>query len=162
MRTESRDLSRSARGKWGAGLRMFTLAPLLSLAAAAAIGQQTTVVLDGNSAGGVFNGLGAVSAGASSRLLVDYPEPQRGQILDYLFKPSYGAALQRLKVEIGGDVNSTDGVQRFISTDCSMIRSSLSFTSFDRMRNSSTYTLMKIASEMINSTSKSFMPGFWA
>ena len=29
--------------------------------------------------------------------------------LDYLFKPGYGAALQHLKVEIGADVNSTDG-----------------------------------------------------
>jgi hypothetical protein len=72
-------------------------------------GQQTTVVLDGNGAGRVFDGLGAASAGASSRLLIDYPEPQRSQILDYLFKPGYGAALQHLKVEIGADVNSTDG-----------------------------------------------------
>ena len=67
------------------------------------------IVLDGNSKGRVFDGLGAASAGASSRLLIDYPEPQRSQILDYLFKPGYGAALQHLKVEIGADVNSTDG-----------------------------------------------------
>ena len=52
-----------------------------------------------------------MSAGASSRLLIDYPEPQRSQILDYLFKPNYGAALQHLKVEIGGEVNSTDGTE---------------------------------------------------
>lgn len=71
--------------------------------------QATTVVLDGASQGRVFDGLGAASAGASSRLLIDYPEPQRSDILDYLFKPGYGAALQRLKVEIGADVNSTDG-----------------------------------------------------
>jgi O-glycosyl hydrolase len=76
---------------------------------AGAYAQQTTVALDGNSKGRVFDGLGAASAGASSRLLVDYPEPQRSQILDYLFKPGYGAALQHLKVEIGADVNSTDG-----------------------------------------------------
>ena len=74
-----------------------------------AIGQQTQVVLDGNSHGRVFDGFGAASAGASSRLLIDYPEPQRSEILDYLFKPGYGAALQHLKVEIGADVNSTDG-----------------------------------------------------
>lgn len=72
-------------------------------------GQQIDIVLNGNSAGKVFDGLGAVSAGASSRLLIDYPEPERSQILDYLFKPGYGAALQHLKVEIGADVNSTDG-----------------------------------------------------
>ena len=71
--------------------------------------QDKTIVIDGRSAGRIFDGLGALSAGASTRLLVDYPEPQRSQILDYLFKPSYGAALQHLKVEVGGDVNSTDG-----------------------------------------------------
>ncbi|MBO0687674.1 MAG: galactosylceramidase, partial [Candidatus Dormibacteraeota bacterium] len=59
--------------------------------------------------GRVFDGEGALSAGASSRLLADYPEPQRSQVLDYLFKPDYGASLQVLKVEIGGDTNSTDG-----------------------------------------------------
>jgi glycosyl hydrolase family 59/glycosyl hydrolase family 59 (putative galactocerebrosidase) len=68
-----------------------------------------TVVLDGTSVGRTFDGIGAASAGASSRLLIDYPEPYRSQILDYLFKPNYGASLQHLKVEIGGDVNSTDG-----------------------------------------------------
>ena len=73
------------------------------------VAQETTVRLDGTSKGRVFDGLGAVSAGGSSRLLIDYPEPQRGAILDYLFKPGYGAALQHLKVEIGADVNSTDG-----------------------------------------------------
>jgi hypothetical protein len=68
-----------------------------------------TVTLDGNSSGRIFEGIGALSAGASSRLLVDYPEPYRSQVLDYLFKPNYGASLQHLKVEIGADVNSTDG-----------------------------------------------------
>ena len=67
------------------------------------------VVLDGASPGRIYDGIGAASAGASSRLLIDYPEPYRSQILDYLFKPNYGAALQHLKVEIGADVNSTDG-----------------------------------------------------
>ncbi len=67
------------------------------------------IPIDGQGRGPQFEGLGALSAGASSRLLIDYPEPQRSQILDYLFKPGYGAALQHLKVEIGSDVNSTDG-----------------------------------------------------
>ncbi len=69
------------------------------------------ITLDGTNRGRTFEGIGAVSAGASSRLLVDYPEPQRSQILDYLFKPDYGAALQHLKVEIGGEINSTDGTE---------------------------------------------------
>ncbi|MGH7951253.1 MAG: galactosylceramidase [Limisphaerales bacterium] len=69
------------------------------------------ITLDPNQPGRTFEGIGAVSAGASSRLLIDYPEPQRSQILDYLFKPDYGAALQHLKVEIGGGINSTDGTE---------------------------------------------------
>lgn len=68
-----------------------------------------TVNLDGNDQGRVFDGIGGLSAGANSRLLIDYPEPQRSQILDYLFKPNFGASLQVLKVEIGGAGNSTWG-----------------------------------------------------
>lgn len=82
---------------------------VLSCIAPALFSEQVQIELNGSSQGRIFDGLGAVSAGASSRLLIDYPEPQRSQILDYLFKPGYGAALQRLKVEIGADVNSTDG-----------------------------------------------------
>lgn len=68
-----------------------------------------TITVDGRDTGPTFHGAGAVSAGASSRLLYDYREPQRSQILDYLFKPGYGAELQMLKVEIGSDANSTAG-----------------------------------------------------
>ncbi|MFF2146106.1 RICIN domain-containing protein [Kitasatospora sp. NPDC058190] len=81
-----------------------TPAPTASAAAA------QTITIDGTASGRTFDGLGAISGGgATSRLLVDYPEPQRSQVLDYLFKPGYGAALQTLKVEIGGDANSSDG-----------------------------------------------------
>ena len=48
-----------------------------------------------------YRGHGMLSAGASSRLLIDYAEPQRSQILDVLFKPGYGASLDMLKIEIG-------------------------------------------------------------
>ena len=68
-----------------------------------------TVTLDGQDTGRTFEGLGGLSAGAGSRLLFDYPEPQRGQLLDFLFKPNFGASLHHLKVEIGGDVNSSEG-----------------------------------------------------
>jgi hypothetical protein len=62
--------------------------------------------------GRVFDGVGAISGGGgNSRYLIDYPEPYRSQILDYLFKPGVGANLQILKVEIGGDTNSTDGAE---------------------------------------------------
>ena len=37
------------------------------------------IVLDGRNLGRTFEGLGALSAGASSRLLIDYPEPQRSR-----------------------------------------------------------------------------------
>src|SRR6201988_4708283 len=90
---------------------MFAGALVPAVALGADHDQQATVVLDGASRGRIFDGLGAASAGASSRLLIDYPEPQRSQILDYLFKPNYGASLQHLKVEIGADVNSTDGTE---------------------------------------------------
>lgn len=70
-----------------------------------------TITLNGSLEGRVFEGIGACSAGASSRLLIDYSDPYRSQILDYLFKPNYGAGFQHLKVEIGGDINSTDGCE---------------------------------------------------
>src|ERR1700683_1339501 len=47
------------------------------------------VVVDAHSPGLTFSGIGAASAGASSRRLIEYPAPQRSQILDYLFKPNY-------------------------------------------------------------------------
>ncbi|MFG3227247.1 ricin-type beta-trefoil lectin domain protein [Kitasatospora sp. NPDC048194] len=72
----------------------------------------TAVTIDGTKPGLTFDGVGAISGGGgNSRLLVDYPEPQRSQLLDYLFKPGYGASLQILKLEIGGDTNSTDGAE---------------------------------------------------
>ncbi|MGI5240618.1 ricin-type beta-trefoil lectin domain protein [Dactylosporangium sp. CA-139066] len=72
----------------------------------------TAITINGASGGRVLDGVGAVSGGGgNSRLLTDYPEPQRSDILDYLFKPGYGAAMQILKVEIGGDTNSTSGAE---------------------------------------------------
>ncbi|WP_242204073.1 glycoside hydrolase family 78 protein [Aestuariivivens insulae] len=59
--------------------------------------------------GRVFEGIGGVSAGASTDLLYDYNDPVRSQILDLLFKPKFGAAFQHLKVEMGGGENSTCG-----------------------------------------------------
>lgn len=91
------------------GCRLALSIVLMGVLPGATAQSQTEIRLDVKSEGKVFEGLGAVSAGASSRLLMDYPEPQRSQILDYLFKPNYGASLQHLKVEIGSDVNSTDG-----------------------------------------------------
>lgn len=70
------------------------------------------ISIDGQRAGRRFDGIGAVSGGgATSRLLIEYPEPQRSQILDYLFKPNFGAALQVLYVEVGSDKNGTQGAE---------------------------------------------------
>lgn len=72
----------------------------------------TAISLNGASAGRTYDGVGGLSGGGgTSRLLFDYPATQQSQILDYLFKPNYGASLQILKVEIGGDTNSTNGAE---------------------------------------------------
>ncbi|MFC9931525.1 RICIN domain-containing protein [Streptomyces sp. NPDC127190] len=75
----------------------------------------TAVTVDGTSGGRTFDGIGAISGGGgNTRLLYDYPTTRRNEILDHLFKPGYGADLQILKVEIGGDTNSTDGAEASI------------------------------------------------
>jgi O-glycosyl hydrolase len=91
---------------------------VLALAAGGVVGiappaqAATSITINGSSGGRTFDGVGAISGGGgNSRLLIDYPEPQRGQILDYLFKPGYGASLQLLKIEVGGDTNSTSGAE---------------------------------------------------
>ena len=99
-------------------------APLLRLAAAAAAAASAgaaalassatvnvSVALNGGTALHRYDGHGGLSAGASSRLLWDYAEPQRSQILDYLFNVSFGAGMHHLKLEIGGDGQSTDGTE---------------------------------------------------
>jgi hypothetical protein len=84
--------------------------PARASSAAPAASVSTTISVNGASSGRTFDGIGAISGGGgNSRLLADYPAAQQSQILDYLFKPGYGADLQILKVEIGGDANSTDG-----------------------------------------------------
>ena len=84
---------------------------VLLLASAALWAADKEILLDAKTRGRVFEGIGALSAGASSKPPIDYPEPQRSQILALLFTPKYGASLQHLKVEIGGDVNSTCGTE---------------------------------------------------
>jgi len=68
---------------------------------------QASVIINAGDTGLEYQGAGAISA-SSSRLLYDYPEPERSRILDYLFSPAYGGMMQILKVEIGSDMNSTD------------------------------------------------------
>ncbi len=90
------------------GLLVGGLAVAVQTSASAATA--TSITINGAQGGRVFDGVGAISGGGgNSRLLIDYPSAQRAQILDYLFKPGYGASLQILKVEVGGNGNSTDG-----------------------------------------------------
>jgi hypothetical protein len=96
----------------GAACCALALPAAASRAAAAspAAAAATPINVNGTSAGRTFDGIGAISGGGgNTRLLTDYPAAQQQQILNYLFKPGYGADLQILKVEIGGDTNSTDG-----------------------------------------------------
>ncbi|MEE6494251.1 hypothetical protein FKM82_017075 [Ascaphus truei] len=90
---------------------MAALLPLLALLGVP--GSRAQYPLDDRGGlGRLFDGIGGVSGGgATSRLLVNYPEPYRAQILDYLFKPNFGASLHILKVEIGGDAQTTDGTE---------------------------------------------------
>ena len=68
------------------------------------------IIINGAGAGRTFDGVGGVSGGgATSALLLSYPEPQRTQILDFLFKPNFGASIQTSFCEIPGDNNSTQG-----------------------------------------------------
>jgi hypothetical protein len=91
------------------GLLTAALAMLCVAAPHVGMAQQD-ITLDGHATGRAFDGLGAISGGGNtSRLLPDYPATQRAQILDYLFRPQFGASLSVLKVEVGGDVNSTEG-----------------------------------------------------
>jgi O-glycosyl hydrolase len=80
-----------------------------SASAAAPRSNRAAILIDGARPGPVFQGLGAISSSGNSRLLIDYPARERAMILDYLFSPRYGASLQMLKLEIGGDAFSSDG-----------------------------------------------------
>jgi galactosylceramidase len=69
-----------------------------------------TVTINGAGTGRLFDGVGAVSGGgATSPMVKDYAEPYRTQILDYLFKPKFGASMNTLFFEIPGDDNATQG-----------------------------------------------------
>ncbi len=112
---ERRTLSSVSRSRAAAVAGAMVVTAALSLAGSAAPARALTttdITIDGTKAGPAFQGVGAISGGGgNSRLLIDYPEPERSQILDYLFKPNYGATTQLLKLEIGGDANSTDGAE---------------------------------------------------
>ena len=62
--------------------------------------------------GAIFDGVGAISGGGGETVLLpSYPAESQGIVLDYLLKPSFGASLHILKIEVGGDALSTDGAE---------------------------------------------------
>ncbi|HEX5401295.1 MAG TPA: ricin-type beta-trefoil lectin domain protein [Pseudonocardiaceae bacterium] len=93
-----------------------------------ALAVSTSITVDGTQGGRTFDGVGAISGGGgNSRLLTDYPATQQSQILDYLFKPGYGADLQMLKVEIGGDTNSTDGAEPSVEHSAGVVNCNVGY-----------------------------------
>jgi galactosylceramidase len=86
---------------------------LLTPVAAVCTADDNAIVFDdAQGYGRVFDGIGGISGGgATSKLLISYPKQLRDEILDFLFLPNFGASLQILKVEIGGDIQSTDGTE---------------------------------------------------
>ena len=83
----------------------------------------TTVHIDGNGPGRVFEGIGGVTSNGMTRLLRDYPPRQQQEILDYLFRPQFGASLHVLKVEIGSDANGTAGTEPAICVQSKILTS---------------------------------------
>lgn len=71
----------------------------------------TTAIINGSSLGRKFEGIGGVTSNGMTKLLHEYPENQRNDILDLLFTPKFGASFHQLKVEIGSDANGTCGTE---------------------------------------------------
>ena len=89
--------------------KLLLLTLLLALAVGAANATQI-IRITNLQQGKRFDGIGAVNGGgATSVLLKDYPEPQRSQIMDLVFKPMFGASVSAMLVEVPGDGNSTQG-----------------------------------------------------
>lgn len=91
-------------------MRQFFLLTLLFAMSLTAAADTQVVRITHVNAGKRFDGIGAVNGGgATSVLLKDYPEEQRSQIMDLVFKPQFGASVSAMLVEIPGDGNSTQG-----------------------------------------------------
>ena len=86
-------------------LSLLTLLLALAMNATSAV---QTIRITNLEQGKQFDGIGAVNGGgATSVLLKDYPEPQRSQIMDMVYRPMFGASVSAILVEVPGDGNST-------------------------------------------------------
>ena len=71
-----------------------------------------TITISATDTGKFFEGLGAVSGGgATSVLLMSYPEPQRSQVPGFDVQAGFCAAMTTLYSEVGGDCNSTESTE---------------------------------------------------
>ncbi|MBO1515285.1 S-layer protein [Metabacillus bambusae] len=75
-----------------------------------------TITIDGNNIDKYnrFKGYGTVTANNTSRLMLDYKEEHSEkywEIMNQLFNKETGAGLTHVKVELGGDVNSSSGTE---------------------------------------------------
>jgi hypothetical protein len=76
-------------------------------------GKAHTQLLDDTKGLGLrWEGIGAISAGATSKLLMDYDPAVVSDILDFLFKPNFGLNVDILKVEMGGQYYTTSDSAR--------------------------------------------------
>ena len=72
-------------------------------------GPGAIAVLNASAAGRALYGVGGLAAIGGARLIYEYVEPQRTQILDLLFNTSGGSAFQVIKTEMEGDMDSSYG-----------------------------------------------------
>ena len=85
---------------------------VFSLAAGAAAAADVSIAVNFSSLGQAYEGIGALSGGGGvTRQLIDYAPAIQAELFDALFKPNAGASLQIIKVEIGGDTQSTEGTE---------------------------------------------------
>nr|WP_263323639.1 S-layer protein [Neobacillus sp. Marseille-Q6967] len=75
-----------------------------------------TITIDGKNVDPYnrFKGFGTVTANNTSRLMLDYKEEhpkEYWEIMNKLFNKDTGAGLTHVKVELGGDVNSSSGTE---------------------------------------------------
>lgn len=82
----------------------------LYLGAGAGAVDESVASIDAATCGRKYEGIGALLA-SDAPWLKAYPEPQRSDILDVLFRPAWAAGLQVLKLEVGGDGQSTTNTE---------------------------------------------------
>ena len=80
-------------------LALCVLAGVLALPLPSSAAPLSVTLTTAGGLGKRFDGVGAISGGgATSKLLGNYEDGPRGEVLDLLFKPGFGASLHILKV----------------------------------------------------------------